>query len=422
MESIWIEGGHPLKGAVRIQGSKNAVLPILAATLLIHGETVLHHCPHITDIDHMINLLRCVGCKIHWEEETLRVDASDVSGIAFPREDVDCMRSSIMLLGPMLQRMGEVLIHYPGGCVIGKRPVDVHIRALKQLGAQFLEDTVFIHARSEGFVGAGILLPIVSVGVTENLILSAVLAKGTTRIYPAAKEPEIVALCSFLQSAGAHIKGAGSDEIIIEGVSRLFPTEYSVMADRIVAGTYLFAAHGCGGEVELMNAPVGQLYSVLQTLSCLGAGIETDEKRQWIRLCSDGRIKSIPYIETAVYPGFPTDLQSSLIVALSRADGISVVTERIFENRFRILPAMRAMGACIRQKGSHVTIAGVEKLTGCNVEAMELRGGAALTGAGLMAEGITEIDGVGYIRRGYEDIVKDFRQLGAVMEWKQHEE
>jgi UDP-N-acetylglucosamine 1-carboxyvinyltransferase len=325
------------------------------------------------------------------------------------------------MMAPMLQRMGEVLLHYPGGCVIGERPVNIHIWAMKQMGVSFLEEEVFLHAKSDWLEGREITLPIVSVGVTENLILVAVLAKGVTRIKNAAKEPEIIELCSFLQKAGAKISGGGSSEIVIEGVECLLEVEYTIMPDRIVAGTYLFMAMGCGGEVELDGVKAAQLAAVLEVLKRIGASIDTDSKEDRIRLKSDGKVRKLPYIETAVYPGFPTDLQSSLIVALSKADGISVVSERIFENRFRILPQLRQMGACVVQDADSAIILGVQKLQGKSVEAMELRGGVALLGAGLMADGVTRLTGTEFIRRGYEDVVGDLQQLGALVEWKQDE-
>lgn len=413
MESIYIEGGTRLVGEVGIQGSKNAALPILAATMLIRGKTVLHRIPRITDITHMINLLQSVGCVTEYEDGTLIVDATDINRISFPRKDVDCMRSSILLLAPMLHRMEEVLLHYPGGCVIGERPVDMHIRAMKELGAVFIEEEVLIHAKAEKLLACDISLPIASVGVTENIVMAAVLAEGTTRIHYAAREPEISELCLFLQSAGARIKGIGNGELVIEGVENLHETEYTIVSDRIVAGTYLFSAIGCGGEVTLLDAPVSHMEKVIETGRALGAEIEAYEAGQTVTVRADGNIKSIPFLETGVYPGFPTDLQSCLIALLAKADGISVVAERIFENRFRIVEELMRMGAKIIQDDGQVIIWGVGGLFGTELKARELRGGAALICAGLMAQGDSALTGVSYIRRGYEDIVGDLSALGA---------
>ncbi len=417
MEGIIIEGGRPLNGTVRIQGSKNAALPILAATLLIRGKTILSNCPHITDIEHMMNLLRSAGCAVNSENNRVIVDAKVLSKTAFPKEDVDCMRSSVILLGAMLGRCGEVSLSYPGGCVIGERPIDLHIQTLGKLGVHFKNEERRVCALCAHLHGNDINLPFRSVGVTENLILAAVLAEGTTRIYPAAREPEVVALCDFLKKAGARIRGAGSDEIIITGVERLAETEYCVEADRIVAGTYLFAATGCGGMVELSEAPVLQMKSVLRVLKQMGAQVKADENGRCIRLEAEGRPHRLPFVQTAVYPGFPTDLQSNLVTALTKADGTSVVEERIFENRYRILPELRAMGADLTQKEDRVIIRGVAHLTGAELTAMELRGGAGLVCAGMMANGKSIVRGVEYIRRGYEDIVEDLKQLGAGVGW-----
>ena len=422
MEGIIIEGGKALNGAVRIQGSKNAALPILAATLLIHGKTILSNCPHITDTEHMLNLLRSAGCTVSCEKDRLVVDAASLSGTGFPRKDADCMRSSVILLGAMLGRCKEVSLSYPGGCVIGERPIDLHLQALAKLGVRFRNEDRMVHASCTCLHGNDVNLPIRSVGVTENLILAAVLAKGNTRIYPAAREPEVVALCDFLKKAGARILGAGSDEIIIMGVKQLEETEYRVEADRIVAGTYLFAAAGCGGTVELAEAPVMQMQSVLRVLRQMGAVVQADGDGQHIRLEAEGRPHRIPFIQTAVYPGFPTDLQSNLMTALLKADGSSVVEERIFENRFRILPELRAMGADLTRTDERVIIRGVERLTGTELTAMELRGGAGLVCAGMMAEGKSTVRGVEYIRRGYENIVEDLKQLGAGVRWAGVEE
>ena len=421
MECISIEGGQTLVGEVEIQGSKNATLPILAAAVLVRGKTVLTGCPRISDILHMVKLLRSIGCEIVWQENTLMIDASKIQEISFPKEDVDCMRSSIVLLGAMLARMGEVKLHYPGGCVIGERPIDVHLWAMKQLGISFLEEEKALHAKCDGVKGATITLPICSVGATENLILVSVFADGEVTIENAAKEPEIVELCNFLNHAGACVSGHGTDCIKIKGVLDLMETEYHVTTDRIVAGTYMLACVGCRGDVLLKKAPVSQMESVITLCRLLGAKVIVDADRDMIQVKAENTIQSIPFIETEVYPGFPTDLQSSLLAVLSKADGNSIVAERIFENRFRIVEELNRMGADIRKDNDRVFICGVDALYGRNVHASELRGGAALITAGLMAKGRTILSGMEYIKRGYEDVLRDFRKLGAKIDWMNNE-
>lgn len=415
MDTICIEGGVLLCGDVTIQGSKNATLPILAATILVEGQTVLHRCPHILDIVHMVKLLESVGCKVIWEGDCLCVDAFEIKEVCFPEKYVDSMRSSIVLLGAMLGRKKEAVLQYPGGCVIGKRPIDMHLWAMEEMGVAFLEKSSILHARCEKLLGKEISIPILSVGVTENLILAAVLAKGETVIRHAAMEPEIVALCDFLIGAGARIKGHGTDRIVIEGVEKLSGSEYVVTPDRIVAGTYLLATAGCGGEVVLEDVPMEQMDSVISIGRSIGAVITEYKADRKLQIFSEGKRRPIPYLETEVYPGFPTDLQSCLLAVMTKAEGISVIAETIFEDRFRIVPELNRMGARIFQKDNRVMIWGANGLVGAKLTAKELRGGAALVIAGLMAEGKTVIQGRNYIERGYENLPRDLRQLGAVI-------
>ena len=417
MESVWVEGNGNLEGTVKIQGSKNAALPILAATLLIKGKTVLTNCPQITDIIHMVRLLECVGAVVKWDNDRIEVDTTEIHPADFIQSDVVSMRSSIMLLGPMLSRVGEVKLTYPGGCTIGKRPVDLHISALQKLGAVIEEDGNGICASCKKLKGAAVTLPYVSVGVTENLIMMAVLSEGVTRIFPAAREPEIVELCNFLNKAGCQIKGAGSCEIIIKGVKELKNTEYSVMPDRIVAGTYLLAAVGCGCDICLKQVPINEMEAVVKLIRYLGARVETDMLGKCMKLQMKGKPRGVYYIRTNVFPGFPTDLQSSLVVTLLKAERSSVVEETIFENRFQILNQIKKMGATVYKNENKVKIIPVQKLMGAKMEAMELRGGAALISAALMSEGESIINGAGFIKRGYEDIVRDLQCLGAKIKW-----
>lgn len=414
MNSINIIGGNTLCGEVSIQGSKNAALPLLAATVLIKGVSVIHNCPRITDIFYMIKILESIGCKVEFLGNCLKVDATDITATSLPEEYAKRMRSSFIFAGAMLARKKEVSIHYPGGCVIGDRPIDIHLDALHKMGVKFVEKEETIYGSTKKLVGNEIVLSFPSVGATQNVIMASVLAEGNTVIRGAAKEPEVTELCSFLQKAGAKIQGIGSETLYIEGVSKLREIEYQVVADRIVAGTYLLAAAATKGAVFLENAPIEHMDSMLLMLKNIGAKVHVEKNSIFIN--GEGADKSVPYMETEVYPGYPTDLQSPLMAVLTKARGISVIKENIFENRFRISGELNRMGAKIFIKDNHALIYGVEKLQGAQVRAEELRGGAALIIAGLMAEGSTKIAGLSYIERGYEDIVRDLKCLGAKIE------
>ena len=416
MGTIHIFGGKKLCGQTTIQGSKNAVLPILAATLLIPGISVIENCPDITDVSLMIKLLQSVGCLVVREEHTVIVDASHIKGIKLPAEYVTKMRSSIMLMGSMLGRLREVFIDYPGGCVIGERPIDMHIHALRHLGIDFEKEENRLWAHTEKIIGNDVVLPFASVGATENVILAAVLAEGVTVLKNAAKEPEIIALCEFLNGAGAEIKGIGTDTIEITGVLDLQEGYYAVPSDRIVAGTYLLACAGCGGEIQLNHVNTTHLQSVYACLEKMGAVLEYDEHSIQMRMHQ--RLRMVPYVQTAVYPGFPTDLQSPLMAVLSIAEGTGIIEEAIFENRFHVVKELQAMGADIQTVGPYAKICGVECLHGKNVVAEELRGGAALVVAGLLAHGVTTVENRMFIDRGYEDICLDLKNLGAGINMK----
>lgn len=411
MDSIHIFGGNLLRGETRIQGSKNAVLPILAATLLIKGTCVLKNCPRIADVYHMQNLLQELGCFVSWAGNTVTVNASQVSDNRMWGESVTRMRSSIMLLGAMLGRMGEVVMAYPGGCVIGKRPIDLHLMALRQMGVEIDEQEQFFTAKVGRLRAMDYRLPFPSVGATENVLLAAVLAEGTTVLRNAAKEPEITALCEFLIQAGANIDGVGSDCLVIKGVEALHETKYMVPADRIVAGTYITAVLAAGGSIFLEQAPAGQLGALLEVAEAMGAS--TIINKEGIGVDVIHRLKALPYLKTEVYDGFPTDLQSPMMTVMALAEGQSVMEESIFENRFRVVQALRKMGADIEIVKNKAYIRGVEMLQGQHVEAEELRGGAALVVAGLAANGSTSIRNRHFIERGYENICKDLRNLGA---------
>lgn len=419
-----MEGKRPLEGRIRIQGSKNAALPILAACMLIPGKCVLRGCPDITDIECMCSLLKSTGATVNTafpDTETVGIDTRSVREQRLPEKYVSAMRSSVIMMGAMLGRLGEVYVNYPGGCVIGERPIDLHLYGLEKLGAQIWIEGNHIHAYADELRGAVIDFPFSSVGATQNAILAAVTAQGTTVIKNAAKEPEIIELCKFLNMAGARIDYSGTllktGRIVIQGVelSRLHGVTYDIISDRIVAGTYLFAALAAGGEVTLENVPIRQLDCICDTIKTMGAAIAVDADRNemTISACDRARIVNVPYIETDIYPDFPTDLQSPLLVAACMARGRLAIREKIFSSRFRIVEELQRMGAEISIEGDTAIVTGGRELEGRTVIARELRGGAALVIAGLCAAGITTVADSGYIRRGYQDIVGDFTELGA---------
>ena len=404
-------GKIPLMGEIRVQGSKNGALPLLAATLLIPGKTTLVGCPDISDVHAMLSLLKCVGCEVTWEKDKVIVDAAHVRPARCPDALTKSMRSSIMLLGPLLGRCRYAFASRPGGCVIGERPIDLHIRALEKMGVKFIRQGEQIRAQAAALCGSEIHLPFPSVGATENVIFAAVLAEGTTYLYGAAKEPEIYQLCLFLLQAGACIEGIGTDCLVIKGRKRLYETEFTVAGDRIVAGTYMLGAAATRGSIVLHNIGGADMGNVPMVLQKMGAEVKTGEDMIAVDATKAGL--SIPYIRTEVFPGFPTDLQSMLVVCLSIARGNSILEETIFEDRFKIVEPLWNMGARIRIDGDRMQIIGVDSLYGCKVQARDLRGGAALVLAGLSAQGETIVTGDVFIRRGYEDIVRDLRLLGG---------
>lgn len=417
MDAIHIRGGNALFGETKIQGSKNAVLPIMAAALLLDDKCVIENCPRILDVEHMNNLLVSLGCRIRRGNRVIEIDASHLSlsemeDNAIRNENVTCMRSSIMLLGAMLGRVGEVSLAYPGGCVIGERPIDLHMKALQRMGVEFYEEQGYFRAYVKELHGAVIKLPVASVGATENVILAAVKAKGVTVLQNAAMEPEITSLCEFLVKAGAKIEGIGGNTLIIKGEDHLHGVAYRVPADRIVAGTYLFSVLGTGGHIFLRDAPIQHMKSMLQKASSLGAKIALS--KDGISVMAENEIAAVPYTKTEIFPGFPTDMQSPLMAVLTKAKGVSIIEETIFENRFQVAEELRKMGAEIELLGTHkAMITGVSKLYGGPVEARELRGGAALIIAGCMAEGETIISNKHFIERGYEDVCRDYQNLGV---------
>ncbi|MGN1148479.1 MAG: UDP-N-acetylglucosamine 1-carboxyvinyltransferase [Lachnospiraceae bacterium] len=416
MESIYIHGGIALQGQVRIQGSKNAVLPVLAATLLTEGTSVIENCPRLLDVYHMQTLLESLGCMVIRDKERLRISAENVDILhalnRMPEEAVRGMRSSIILLGAMLGKTGECRVEYPGGCVIGRRPIDLHMETLKEMNVQFEEKSHGLYAKTSGLKGADITLPIPSVGVTENLLLAAVKAEGITMIRGAAREPEVETLCDFLRACGADITGGGSSTVRIHGVKQLTGAEFRIPGDRIVAGTYLCACMAAGGEVLLKEAPADQMQAVIDCADRMGALCQKTEEGLYVQ--RHDKMKAPEKLSTGPYPGFPTDMQSPFLSVLALAEGRCVVEENIFENRFHTVPHLQAMGANVTQMDfKHVCVEGVESLHGFTVSAEELRGGAALVIAGAAAKGETIIDGCHYIARGYENICRDLRELGV---------
>ncbi|MDF2510853.1 MAG: murA2 [Herbinix sp.] len=415
MSSIEIIGGKQLKGELKIQGSKNAALPVVAATILNKGISKLKNCPRILDVFHMVKILEELGCKTSWEENTLIVDSSMADNTHVSEDSVRKMRSSILFLGAILGRFHEVTIAYPGGCAIGKRPIDYHLNAIKKMNVteEFLqEDGSMIHCYSDRIIGTDIFLEFPSVGATQNIVLTAVLATGITRIYNAAREPEITEVCNYLIEAGARIRGLGSAYLEIEGVKELKDVEFSLSTDRIVAGTYMAAVAAVRGDVLFTHTPIRHLDSTLHVLNKTGCKIEVNGDN--VRVRNFGRPLPLGELKTKPYPGFPTDMQSQLMTVLALADGKSTILEEIFESRYQNVDDLIRMGAEIKLLDSNAAeITGVDRLHGAVVHAHDLRGGAALIIAGLTAEGTTIVHDATYIERGYEDICRDFLSLGA---------
>lgn len=411
MNKLLIEGGTPLAGEITVQGAKNAVLPILAATILAQDECVLDNCPDLRDVNKTEIILKELGCKVKRDSNTMCIDSSGISNYVIDEKLMREMRSSIILLGAIISVCNKAEMGLPGGCPIGLRPIDLHIKALKKMGVKITEEHGYLKCETDGLKGTDIHLDFPSVGATENIMLAAVRADGVTRISNAAREPEIYDLAQFLNSLGAKIRGAGTGIITIEGVKRLNGTRYKIMPDRIVAQTYLIAAMITHGNIELHDVNPSDMTSVLAILSEMGAQIKC--YNDVINLKSSDTIKSVHIIKTMPYPGFPTDIQSPFMALTTIADGTSVFVENIFENRFRHVNELLRMGADIKVEGRSAVISGVKRLYGANVEAYELRGGAALVLAGLAADGISQISGVEFIDRGYDSIEANLSRCGA---------
>ena len=409
---LWrIRGGNRLEGEWRVQGSKNAALPILAASLLCPGTVELRRVPRLRDVDAALQILRDLGCRTRQEGDRVYIDASGVSGSRISHELMERMRSSVFFLGALLARTGQARLSLPGGCQLGKRPIDLHLMALRTLGAQIEEEGDEILCAPASLRGAEIRLPFPSVGATENAMLAACAAEGTTVIRGAAREPEIRALQDFLRCLGGQLSGAGTDTVTVSGFRPGDRVCFTLPADRIAAATLACACAACGGELCLQNCDPAHFSTVLYFLNQAGCDIMQQNDRVCLR--SDGRLRAAGPVITAPYPGFPTDAQPVLMAALLRAEGESLFTENIFENRYRHVPELRKLGADIRLEGRIARVRGVKRLDGATMEATDLRGGAAMILAGLCAEGESLVRDRGHIRRGYEDLNGCLRHLGA---------
>jgi UDP-N-acetylglucosamine 1-carboxyvinyltransferase len=412
MQKLEIEGGVPLTGDVRISGAKNAALPILAAGLLADGPVMLANVPHLNDVTTSIRLLRQMGVEIVLHDGVrLELDPAGVSNFVAPYDLVKTMRASILVLGPLLGRYGQADVSLPGGCAIGTRPVDLHVRALRTMGASIEIESGYIRARAKKLKGARLVLDTVTVTGTENLLMAAVCATGETVIENAAREPEVVDLARFLISMGAKIEGAGTHTIHIQGVESLNGVEYTIMPDRIETGTYLVAAAATGGSIRVRKTDPGTLDAVLQKLELAGASISTGS--DWISLDMQGRRPLAVDAQTAPYPAFPTDMQAQFCALNAVAEGSGVITETIFENRFQHVLEMQRLGADMTIRGNTVLIRGVESLTGAEVMATDLRASASLVLAGLAASGKTTVTRIYHIDRGYECLEEKLSMLGA---------
>ena len=413
MDKLVIQGGVRLEGEIWISGSKNAALPILFATLLTDKKVTLSNLPHLQDITTTIALLGALGVTISVDDNMqITVEAGSLNAVTAPYDLVKTMRASILVLGPLLAKHGEANVSFPGGCAIGSRPVDLHLKGLEAMGAKIEVDQGYIKARSNGRLkGVHILMDVVSVGATENLMMAAALAEGTTVIENAAREPEIVDLAKCLNTLGAKVEGYGTNTLTIHGVKKLSGGHYSIMPDRIETGTFLAAAAATGGKIKVTKADPSTLEAVLLKLKETGAQITQGET--WIELDMKGQRPQAINIKTAPYPGFPTDMQAQLSVVNAVSVGTGRITETIFENRHMQVQELNRMGANIAVEGNTAVVTGVENLTGAPVMASDLRASAALVIAGMVASGETAVDRIYHIDRGYECIEEKLRQVGA---------
>lgn len=412
MERLIVKGGNRLVGTVKTSGAKNAVLPIIAASILGVSPSRLDEIPALEDVRTICAVLECLGIKVDASEpHTLKIDSREITSCEAPYELVRSMRASFLVMGPLLARKGYARISQPGGCAIGTRPIDLHLKGFEALGVKIEQGHGYIEASApEGMTGANIYLDFPSVGATENIMMAAAMANGTTVLENPAEEPEIVDLANYLNQMGARVRGAGTNVITIEGVSELHGVQHSVIPDRIEAGTYMIAAAMTGGDVIIENVLPEHQKPLIAKLREAGALVEEDIDR--IHVVGSGKLKAVD-IKTLPYPGFPTDMQAQMMAMLSVAEGRSKITETVFENRFMHVVELNRMGANITTEGRSAVITGPAHLTGCTVRATDLRAGAAMILAGLVAEGATEICDIYHIDRGYEEIAAKLTRLGA---------
>jgi len=415
LEKIIVRGGARLHGNVTVSGSKNAILPIIAASLLADGECHLYDIPKLADVSTISEVIRSLGAAVQMAGNELVIKTDRITNSEAPYEYVRQMRASFLVMGPLLSRGGRARISLPGGCAIGTRPIDLHLKGFEAMGARIVTGHGFIEAEADGLVGGKVYLDFPSVGATENIMMAACLAKGTTIIENAAEEPEVVDLANFLNAMGATVKGAGTNIIKIEGVDRLTGTEHTVIPDRIEAGTFMVAAAITGSDVLIENVIPDHVKPVAAKLK--ESGVILEETETAIRVVGTGPIQSVD-IKTLPYPGFPTDMQAPFMALMTIGSGTSVVSETVFENRFMHVDELKRMGANIKIEGHTAIVKGVGHLTGAPVKGTDLRAGAALILAGLAAEGETEIGCIHHIDRGYENIVEKFRGLGAEI-WRE---
>lgn len=411
MQILRVEGKQRLTGEVRIGCAKNATLPILAASLLADDPVMILDAPYISDVDHMLEILRMLGCTATRSAQGLVVDASGLKGEALPNQLAKKLRSSIFLMGPMLGRIRRATVTYPGGCDIGLRPIDLHLRGLRALGVKINEDSGQIVCDGSAMHGGTVHFDYPSVGATENVMMAAVLIPGRTVIYNAAREPEILDLQRFINAMGGNVSGAGSHTVVIDGVKKLHGVTFRPMTDRIVAGTMLQALAITGGEGAVLDARAEEMTAVIATLREMGCRLQESELR--IDISAPKRLNAFAHLQTLPHPGFPTDMQAQTLALAAVAQGSSVLTENVFENRFTHVPDFTRMGADILVKGRVAVVRGVRQLHGARVSAHDLRGGAALVLAGLCAEGVTEVDQIELIDRGYERFEEQLSTMGA---------
>lgn len=414
MEKLIVYGGRKLNGELEICSAKNSLLPILAGSIINNGKVIIKSVPKFSDVINMVDILKSLGCVVEWQEDDLIIDNSTMDKYIITEGQTKKVRASIFMLGPLLSRLKKAKVAYPGGCNIGNRPIDLHIKGLKSLNVKIQERHGYIYCDGSNMKAAEINLEFPSVGATENLIMASIFLSGRTIIRNAAREPEIVDLQNFLNSMGCKVYGAGGDIIEIIGVEKLNDTEYLPIKDRIIAGTYMIACAMCGGNIKLLGCEKKDNIALIEKL--INCGVEVNENKYSIEISTSKKIRCIPMLETQVYPGFPTDLQNQILTMQTISKGTSVIVENLFENRFGICSELSKMGADILVKDRMALVKGVDRLYGANVVAKDLRGGASLVLAGLVADGYTTIENIYHIDRGYMSIEEDFCKLNGEIE------